>query len=359
MPLTHKIRLKCDKSVLTRNVTDFHGNELGIQQGTRVHLYLGLFDNGQLENMADIDYIRAEIKEADASSIEPALAAVDVQNIDLNAALTSALWSAGTDQHAEAVFLPADTALSAGTYRLIVRGFGNGLDEEVTYLSANIEIHNDTAGLLAKQSVPGEDGLTFKGFWNAAANLPAVSDATGNNAEFYIVTLGGTIDLGSGDITVNENDRIVHDGVQWIHIIHPPMAIQGEPGPPGADGEDGQDGEDGSDADVDTYLTPGSLVSSAAIAWDVDVVGVIAKLTQDHNTTITLSNLGDGQSVSLNGKVGVSGPYTISIAHAGLTVRAVTGALADIAALAAGDFYFIEMRRIDNELFMWISTHEV
>jgi hypothetical protein len=68
------------------------------------------------------------------------------------------------------------------------------------------------------------------------------------------------------------------------------------------------------------YLTPQTLTSSAAISWDINT-GVQASLTLAHNTTLTLSNLSDGQTASLSGLMGGAGLFTLGLAHAGLTVR--------------------------------------
>lgn len=106
------------------------------------------------------------------------------------------------------------------------------------------------------------------------------------------------------------------------------------------------------------YCNTSVLTSSASIAWDAATVRQ-PTLTLAHNTTITLSNLTDGQSVSLGGTMGGSGGYTVGIAHSGLTVREMGGALADIAGLAAGDLFEISCKRVGSDLRVWVSIFEV
>jgi hypothetical protein len=106
------------------------------------------------------------------------------------------------------------------------------------------------------------------------------------------------------------------------------------------------------------YIGTSTLTSSAAIAWDVATVRQ-PKLTLAHNTTVTLSNLADGQSVSLGGTMGGSGGYTLALAHSGLTVRVMSGSLATIATLAASDVFEISIKRVGTDLRAWVSTLEI
>jgi hypothetical protein len=109
---------------------------------------------------------------------------------------------------------------------------------------------------------------------------------------------------------------------------------------------------------VTDYLVPSALTSSAGIAWNVNTTNQ-PTLTLAHATTITLSNLADGQSASLSGIMGGSGGYTVALAHSGLTVRVMGGALADIAALAANDLFEISVKRSGTDLRVWVNTLEI
>jgi len=43
-------------------------------------------------------------------------------------------------------------------------------------------------------------GTSFRGHWDASTNIPTLSDGIGVNGDYYIVSVAGTQDLGSGAI---------------------------------------------------------------------------------------------------------------------------------------------------------------
>lgn len=57
--------------------------------------------------------------------------------------------------------------------------------------------------------------LTYEGLWDAATNDPTLVDGTGNDGDFYIVSVGGTQDLGSGAITFEVGDWVIYNGTTW------------------------------------------------------------------------------------------------------------------------------------------------
>lgn len=68
---------------------------------------------------------------------------------------------------------------------------------------------------LSKVLPGGRILLPLRGIWDADTNNPTLSDGTGTDGEVYLVGIGGTRDLGSGDITFIEGDWIVHNGSVW------------------------------------------------------------------------------------------------------------------------------------------------
>ena len=94
------------------------------------------------------------------------------------------------------------------------------------------------------------------------------------------------------------------------------------------------------------------------IAWDASAISQ-PTLTLGENTTITLSNLVDGQTVSLGGTMGGSGSHSVGLAHSGLTARQMGNALSDIAGLAVNDLFEISIKRVGNDLRYWVSTLEI
>lgn len=54
-------------------------------------------------------------------------------------------------------------------------------------------------------------GLIPQGLWNANTNTPALADGVGTLGHFYLVSVAGTQDLGSGPQTFNVNDWVLYD----------------------------------------------------------------------------------------------------------------------------------------------------
>jgi hypothetical protein len=57
--------------------------------------------------------------------------------------------------------------------------------------------------------------LTFKGTWDASTNTPTLADGTGDTGDYYVVSVAGTQNLGSGDITFVEGDEVIYNGTIW------------------------------------------------------------------------------------------------------------------------------------------------
>lgn len=75
----------------------------------------------------------------------------------------------------------------------------------------------DENGLIPVNRLPTES-LVFKGLWNASTNSPKLSNSTGMKGDFYICSVAGTQNLGSGNITFSENDTVIHDGTIWHRV---------------------------------------------------------------------------------------------------------------------------------------------
>lgn len=57
--------------------------------------------------------------------------------------------------------------------------------------------------------------MSYLGLWNAATNTPVLSDASGDQGDLYIVSAGGTQNLGSGPISVDSGDWMLYNGTRW------------------------------------------------------------------------------------------------------------------------------------------------
>lgn len=76
----------------------------------------------------------------------------------------------------------------------------------------------DPDGRIPYSQLP-ESAMEFKGDWNAFTNTPALADGTGDLGDVYLVSVGGTVDLGSGDITFLDGDRVIYNQAgKWEKI---------------------------------------------------------------------------------------------------------------------------------------------
>src|SRR5690606_21263007 len=82
--------------------------------------------------------------------------------------------------------------------------------------------NNGVAPLNSAGKIPAQyvdvTTMEYMGTWNAATNVPAISDATGSGGQYYRVTVGGTRDLGSGNITFTAGDDVIHNGTVWQRV---------------------------------------------------------------------------------------------------------------------------------------------
>lgn len=72
----------------------------------------------------------------------------------------------------------------------------------------------DGAGKIPVAQLPGSV-MTYEGVWNATTNSPTLIDGTGDAGMVYRVSVAGTQDLGSGNITFAVGDYIIYNGTVW------------------------------------------------------------------------------------------------------------------------------------------------
>ena len=75
----------------------------------------------------------------------------------------------------------------------------------------------DENGRIPYSQLP-ESAMEYKGQWNAETNTPTLADGTGSKGDFYIVSVAGTQNLGSGNIQFFVNDRVIYDGSVWTRL---------------------------------------------------------------------------------------------------------------------------------------------
>ena len=102
----------------------------------------------------------------------------------------------------------------------------NKVNDNVSNLIATLIGHRGTANGFATLDANGrvpysqlpESAMEYKGQWNAETNTPTLADGTGTKGDFYIVSVAGTQNLGSGNIQFFVNDRVIYDGSVWSRL---------------------------------------------------------------------------------------------------------------------------------------------
>jgi hypothetical protein len=64
----------------------------------------------------------------------------------------------------------------------------------------------------------------YKGTWDAHTNTPTLIDGTGSAGDFYLVSVGDTIDLGSGDVIFLTGGTAIYSGTVW-EAINPSQIV--------------------------------------------------------------------------------------------------------------------------------------
>ena len=75
-------------------------------------------------------------------------------------------------------------------------------------------------GRLTTSQIPSSlvGAIVFQGGWDAANNTPTLSDGTGTTGYQYIVTIGGTRDLGHGSEVYAPGDTVTYGANVWNHV---------------------------------------------------------------------------------------------------------------------------------------------
>lgn len=102
----------------------------------------------------------------------------------------------------------------------------NKVNDNVSNLITTLIAHRGTANGLATLDANGripysqlpESAMEYKGNWNASTNTPTLADGTGDVGDFYLVSVAGTRNLGSGNIQFFVNDRVIYDGSVWSRL---------------------------------------------------------------------------------------------------------------------------------------------
>lgn len=112
----------------------------------------------------------------------------------------------------------ASSAMHAVTYQQM--NTADGLLIPLTQKGASNGVATlDAGGKVPVSQLPNSI-MEFKGVWDASTNTPTLADGTGNAGDVYLVSVAGTQNLGSGNITFAAGDWAVHDGSIWQKSVN-------------------------------------------------------------------------------------------------------------------------------------------
>ena len=133
---------------------------------------------------------------------------------------TAAAWTT-----ANPILFEGEAGFETNTLKVKI-GDGVTAWNSLTYLTApgaellaNKGTANGYASLDSNGKVPGSQLpnsiMTYEGLHDVSTNSPTLSDATGDAGSTYRVSVGGTRNYGSGNLTLNVGDYLIHSGSIW------------------------------------------------------------------------------------------------------------------------------------------------
>ena len=156
-----------------------------------------------------------------------------VDEYDVNNAQNIPIADASVLKVNETVLSKGYRAQASSITRMLVNHFFgrmsynlNKVNDNVSNLIATLIKYRGTANGFATLDASGripysqlpESAMEYKGQWNAETNTPALADGNGTKGDFYVVSVGGTQNLGSGNIQFFVNDRAIYDGSVWSRL---------------------------------------------------------------------------------------------------------------------------------------------
>ena len=86
----------------------------------------------------------------------------------------------------------------------------------VAYAIGDFIRYDGAVWTLIPAATSAETGATFySGTFNASTNTPALADGSGVAGSQYIVSVAGTVNLGSGNMTLEVTDYVIYNGTTW------------------------------------------------------------------------------------------------------------------------------------------------
>ena len=168
-------------------------------------------------------------------------------------------------------------------------------------------------------------GITFQGVWNASTNTPTLSNSVGTAGAEYIVSVGGIVNFGAGNLTFAAGDYVIYSGSTWQRI-------------PSSIGVSSFNSRTGAitltTADVTNVLSAGSVANTMLLNSQVTVnpgSGLAGGGTVPLGGSVTLTNTGV-TSITAGSGINISGTTGDISISADSGVNNITAGLGIIAA---------------------------
>lgn len=222
--------------------------------------------------------------------------------------------------------------------------------EFVTTATAGAPVKLDGAGKIAIAQLPSAI-MTYEGVWNASTNSPTLADGVGDTGMVYRVSVAGTQDLGSGNITFEVGDYAIYNGTVWekSDSTDAVVSVNGQAGVVVLDTDDIAEGanlyftdERAQDA-VGTILVDSATVDFTYNDGTPSITASVKNNSIDENM-LTASVAGDGLaggngtalSVNVDASTIEINSDTLRIKDAGVTAAKLATGVADQSTITGG-----------------------
>jgi hypothetical protein len=185
---------------------------------------LNVKTNGLIDNQGDLRLGEADVNGSNFVGLQ----APTNLSTDLTFTLPSTLGTNGqiltTDSSGNLTWTSitnytagAGLDLTGSTFSLDINSLAT---DSVNNSTDQIAIYDADTGTVRKISrntflSPVLGALVYQGAWNASTNTPTLTNGTGTQGQYYIASHAGTQNLGSGNITFNVGDYIIHNGTRY------------------------------------------------------------------------------------------------------------------------------------------------
>jgi hypothetical protein len=158
------------------------------------------------------------------------LSIAQLVNANVSAAAAIALTKLAATTASRALVSDGSGVISASTVTATELGYVSGVTSAIqTQFAGTIPLSQkgaasgiaslDAGGRLPVSQLP-TGSTDYLGTWNASTNTPTLADGTGRSGDFYIVSVAGSQNLGSGILIYAIGDWVLYNGTIWQKVVN-------------------------------------------------------------------------------------------------------------------------------------------